>query len=68
MHDQPFMAIGDRCTSAVPDWIGIFVNGSSGGTDVGGAIVNKYKNISIGRLVILRFSSLSALLLPRQCG
>lgn len=28
-------------------------NGSTGGTDIIGAVINKYKNISIGRILLL---------------
>jgi uncharacterized membrane-anchored protein YitT (DUF2179 family) len=51
---QPFMAIligGVLCGSG----LGIIftANGSTGGTDIVGAIVNKHRNISIGRTLLL---------------
>lgn len=53
LHGQPFMSIligAALCGSG----LGLIfsANGSTGGTDIIGAIVNKYKNISIGRALL----------------
>lgn len=53
LHDQPFMSIiigAFLCGSG----LGLIfsVDGSTGGTDIIGAIVNKYKNVSIGRALL----------------
>ena len=53
LHDQPFMAsiIGAIfCGSGVG--LGFSFHGSTGGTDIVAAIVNKYHNISLGRVLI----------------
>jgi uncharacterized membrane-anchored protein YitT (DUF2179 family) len=54
IQDEPFMSIligGAICGLG----LGIIFssNGSTGGTDIIGAIVNKYRNISIGRALLL---------------
>jgi uncharacterized membrane-anchored protein YitT (DUF2179 family) len=54
IRDEPFMSIligGALCGAG----LGIIfsANGSTGGTDIVGAIVNKYRNISIGRTLLL---------------
>ncbi|MDR2041191.1 MAG: YitT family protein [Tannerella sp.] len=54
IKDEPFMSIligGALCGAG----LGIIfsANGSTGGTDIVGAIVNKYRNISIGRTLLL---------------
>ncbi|MDR2138160.1 MAG: YitT family protein [Tannerella sp.] len=54
IKDEPFMSIligGALCGAG----LGIIfsTNGSTGGTDIVGAIVNKYRNISIGRTLLL---------------
>jgi uncharacterized membrane-anchored protein YitT (DUF2179 family) len=54
IRDEPFMSIligGALCGAG----LGIIfsANGSTGGTDIAGAIVNKYRNISIGRTLLL---------------
>ena len=65
IENEPFMSIligGVLCGAG----LGIIfsANGSTGGTDIIGAIVNKYKNVSIGRallycdMVIIAFSYL----------
>ena len=53
LHDQPFMAImiGALLCGAGLGLV-FSANGSTGGTDIIGAIVNKYKNISIGRALL----------------
>jgi len=54
LHDQPFMAciIGAIfCGSGVG--LGLSFNGSTGGTDIVAAIVNKYRDISLGRVILL---------------
>lgn len=54
LADQPFMAaiIGAVfCGSGVG--LGLAANGSTGGTDIIAAIVNKYRDISLGRVILL---------------
>ncbi len=54
LHDQPFMAsvIGAVfCGSGIG--LGLSANGSTGGTDIVAAIVNKYCDISLGRVILL---------------
>lgn len=54
LHDQPFMSIiigAFLCGTGLG--LVFSANGSTGGTDIVGAIVNKYKNISIGRALLL---------------
>ena len=54
LHDQPFMAsiIGAVfCGSGVG--LGLASNGSTGGTDTTAAIVNKYRDISLGRVILI---------------
>ena len=54
LSDQPFMAsvIGAVfCGSGVG--LGLSANGSTGGTDIVAAIVNKYRDISLGRVILL---------------
>ena len=54
LSDQPFMAsiIGAIfCGNGVG--IGLAFNGSTGGTDIVAAIVNKYRDISLGRVIML---------------
>lgn len=54
LADQPFMAsiIGAIfCGSGVG--IGLAFNGSTGGTDIVAAIVHKYRDISLGRVVMM---------------
>ncbi len=55
LKDEPFMSIvigGILCGWALGGLI-FSVNGSTGGTDIIGAIVNKYKDVSIGRTLLL---------------
>jgi len=54
LHDQKFMAAivgGIFCGSGVG--IGLAFNGSAGGTDIIAAIVNKYRDVSLGRVIML---------------
>ena len=54
LQDQPFMAsiIGAVfCGSGVG--LGLGSNGSTGGTDIIAAIVNKYRDISLGRVILI---------------
>jgi uncharacterized membrane-anchored protein YitT (DUF2179 family) len=54
LHDQPFMAciIGAIfCGSGIG--LGFSFHGSTGGTDIVAAIVNKYRDISLGRVIML---------------
>ena len=54
LADQPFMAaiIGSVfCGCGVG--LGLSVGGSTGGTDIIAAIVNKYRDISLGRVILL---------------
>ena len=54
LHDQPFMAsiIGAIfCGSGVG--LGFSFHGSTGGTDIVAAIVNKYRDISLGRVIMI---------------
>ena len=53
LHDQPFMAIiigAFMCGAGLG--LVFSANGSTGGTDIIGAVINKYKNISIGRILL----------------
>lgn len=54
LADQPFMAAiigGIFCGSGIG--IGFSNNGSTGGTDIIAAIVNKYRDISLGHVIML---------------
>ncbi len=54
LADQPFMAsiIGAIfCGSGVG--LGLAFNGSTGGTDIVAAIVNKYRDISLGKVILI---------------
>jgi len=54
LHDQPFMAavIGAAfCGTGVG--MGLSVGGSTGGTDIIAAIVNKYRDITLGRVILI---------------
>ncbi len=54
IHDQPFMAcvLGAAfCGSGIG--ISFSANGSTGGTDIIAAIVHKYRDISLGRVLLL---------------
>lgn len=54
LHDQPFMAaiIGAIFTGSGIG-LGFSSNGSTGGTDIIAAIVNKYHDISLGRVIMI---------------
>lgn len=54
LKDQPFMAsiIGAIFTGSGIG-LGLAFNGSTGGTDIIAAIVNKYRDISLGRVIML---------------
>ena len=54
LNDQPFMACvlgASFCGSGIG--IAFSANGSTGGTDIIAAIVNKYRDISLGRVILL---------------
>ena len=54
LSDQPFMAcvIGASfCGAGIG--IALSYNGSSGGTDIIAAIINKYRNISLGKVILI---------------
>ncbi len=54
LEDQPFMAsvIGAAfCGTGVG--LGLSANGSTGGTDIVAAIINKYRDISLGRVILI---------------
>ncbi len=54
LHDQPFMAsvIGAVfCGCGVG--LGLSSNGSTGGTDIIAAIINKYRDVSLGKVILI---------------
>lgn len=54
LHDQPFMAcvIGASfCGGGIG--VAFTANGSSGGTDIIAAIINKYRDITLGRVILM---------------
>ena len=54
LQDQPFMACvlgASFCGSGIG--IAFSSNGSTGGTDIIAAIVNKYKDVSLGRMIMI---------------
>lgn len=53
LHDQPFMAcvIGASFAEAVS--ASLSSNGSTGGTDIIAAIINKYRDITLGRVMLI---------------
>ena len=54
LKDQPFMAavLGAAfCGTGVG--IGLSSNGSTGGTDIIAAVINKYRDISLGRIILI---------------
>ena len=54
LHNQPFMAtIIGAAFCGVGLAFGLSYNGSSGGSDIVAAIVNKYRDISLGRVILL---------------
>lgn len=54
IRDEPFMSIIiGACFCGLGLGLVFSANGSTGGTDIIGAIVNKFKNISIGRALLI---------------
>lgn len=54
LTDEPFMAsIIGACFCGVGIGYGLLYNGSTGGSDIVAAIVNKYHEISLGRVILL---------------
>lgn len=54
LHDQPFMACvlgASFCGSGIG--IAFSANGSTGGTDIIAAIINKYRDITLGRVIMI---------------
>ncbi len=54
LHDQPFMACvlgASFCGSGIG--IAFSANGSTGGTDIVAAIINKYRDITLGRVIMI---------------
>ncbi|WP_300728892.1 YitT family protein [uncultured Bacteroides sp.] len=54
IHDQPFMACvlgASFCGAGIG--VAFSANGSTGGTDIIAAIVNKYRDISLGRVILI---------------
>lgn len=54
LHDQPFMACvlgASFCGSGIG--IAFSANGSTGGTDIIAAVINKYRDITLGRVVLI---------------
>ena len=54
LADQPFMAAiigGVFCGGGVG--LGLASNGSTGGTDIVAAIINKYRDVSLGRVIMI---------------
>ncbi len=54
LPDQPFMAaIIGGCFCGIGIGLGLVSNGSSGGTDIVAAIIHKYRDISLGHLILM---------------
>lgn len=54
LHDQPFMACvlgASFCGSGIG--IAFSANGSTGGTDIIAAIINKYHDVTLGRVILI---------------
>ena len=54
IHDQPFMSCvlgASFCGAGIG--VAFSANGSTGGTDIIAAIVNKYRDISLGRVILI---------------
>ena len=54
LHDQPFMACvlgASFCGSGIG--IAFSSNGSTGGTDIIAAVINKYRDISLGKVMLI---------------
>ena len=53
LADQPFMAaVIGACFCGTGLGLGLSSNGSTGGTDIVAAIINKYRDISLGRVIM----------------
>jgi len=54
LHDQPFMAaIVGGAFMGLTSGIGLYCNGSTGGSDLVAAMVNKYHDISLGKIILI---------------
>ncbi len=54
LHDQPFMAsILGAVFCGCGVGLGLSSNGSTGGTDIIAAIINKYRDVSLGRVILI---------------
>lgn len=54
LEDQPFMAaVIGSCFCGAGVGIGLSSNGSTGGTDIVAAIINKYYDVSLGRIILI---------------
>ncbi|EKX96673.1 MAG: YitT family protein [Prevotella sp.] len=54
LHGEPFMAcIIGSCFCGVGLGFGLAYHGSSGGSDIVASIINKYRDISLGRVILL---------------
>lgn len=54
IHDQPFMAcVLGACLCGAGIGIAFTANGSTGGTDIIAAIINKYRDITLGRVIMV---------------
>ena len=54
LKDQPFMAaVIGSCFCGAGVGIGLSSNGSTGGTDIVAAIINKYYEVSLGRIILI---------------
>lgn len=54
LHDQPFMACvlgASFCGSGIG--VAFSYNGSTGGTDIVAAVINKYRDITLGRVILI---------------
>ena len=54
LHDQPFMACvlgASFCGAGIG--VAFSANGSTGGTDIVAAIINKYRDITLGRVIMI---------------
>lgn len=54
LHDQPFMAsILGAVFCGCGVGLGLSSNGSTGGTDIVAAIINKYRDVSLGKVILI---------------
>lgn len=54
LHDQPFMAaVVGACFLGSSIGLSLSCNGSTGGSDVVAAMINKYRDISLGRAILV---------------